>query len=282
LGRVRLVVEYDGTGFCGFQKQPGLPTVQASLEARLSVVCGGPVSVVAAGRTDAGVHSLGQVVHFDKIGRIPVDRLQPAVNSLPGSELTVRHVEETSPEFHARFSAIRRTYHYHMAREQPSPFLAPYVLHEPALHPDAAERMRDALPVLQGTQDFAAFCGAAGKGTTVRTVFRAVLTEREPLMRLELTADAFLHNMVRIVAGQLLEIGCGRRPPETLAWALQTRDRRAAGMTAPPHGLFLVRVEYPDGYPAGAGENPGRGGTEDLGLLGEDAWTAFGAGERVR
>jgi tRNA pseudouridine38-40 synthase len=248
--RLRAVLEYDGSRFCGFQRQPGQPSVQEALEAKLAAVCDHPVSVVGAGRTDAGVHALGQVVHFDTTGRIPAGRVAVAVNSQPGPDLVVRQAEETTPEFHARFSAVRRTYHYYVSREHPSPMRAPYVVHEPQLLPGAVGRMQEALPPLVGTHDFASFCAAvSGVRSTVRTVYRAEVEERGPLLRLELTADAFLHSMVRVVAGQLLEIGRGWREPESLGQALQARSRSAAGMTAPPHGLFLMRVEYPDGYP---------------------------------
>jgi tRNA pseudouridine38-40 synthase len=248
--RLRLVLEYDGTGFCGFQRQPSQPSVQEALEAKLSTVCGHPVTVVGAGRTDAGVHALGQVTHFDTTGRIPVGNVERAVNSLPGMELVVRQAEETFGEFHARFSAVRRTYQYYVLRERPSPFLARYVVHEAGLLPDAAERMRAALPPLVGMHDFAAFCAAGSSvHTTVRTLLGAEVRERGPLLRLELTADSFLHSMVRSIAGLLLEIGRGRREPEALRQALDGRKRTGAAPTAPPHGLYLARVDYPDGYP---------------------------------
>jgi tRNA pseudouridine38-40 synthase len=253
LRRLRLVLQYDGTDFCGFQRQPNGPTVQEALEARLSQICGHPVTVVGAGRTDAGVHALGQVVHFDTTGRIPVDRVARAANSFPGSELVVRQVEETTSEFHARFSAVRRTYHYYFSREKPSPFLARYVVHTPTLPPEAAERMREALPALIGRHDFASFRTGGGEAhSTVRTVFHARLVEWGSLLRLEVAADGFLRGMVRAVAGFLMEIGRGRRKPGALAAALASPGRTSAVVTAPTHGLFLVSVEYPDGFPDAA------------------------------
>jgi tRNA pseudouridine38-40 synthase len=186
---------------------------------------------------------------LDTTGRIPVDRVAKAVNPLAGPELLARQVEETSPEFHARFGASRRTYSYYLSRQQPSPFAARYVVHEPFLAERGVERMNAALPALVGRHDFAAFCAAGpAERSTERTVCRAAIEERGSLLRLELTADAFLHNMVRIIAGALLEIGRGRREPEALREALESR-RMEAVATAPPHGLFLARVEYPDGYP---------------------------------
>lgn len=248
--RARLVLEYDGTGFCGFQRQPDRPSVQGALEKALSRVCGHPVEVVGAGRTDAGVHALGQVVHFDTTGRIPMERIPAAVNSLVGPALCVRHAEETDPEFHARFHAARRTYDYFVTREEPGPVLARWVVGDPYLLPEAVERMRSALSGFPGERDFAAFCGAgADAGTTVRRVHSAEVEQRGELIRFRITANAFLKSMVRILAGLLLEIGEGRREPEALEAARQAGKREAAGVTAPARGLFLARVDYPDGFP---------------------------------
>lgn len=248
--RLRAVVQYDGTSFAGFQVQPDQRTVQGELQERLAFVCGHPVEVSGAGRTDAGVHALGQVVHWETSGRVPVERVARAVNSAGPADLLVGAVEETRPEFHARYSATRRSYRYFVSAARPTPFAARYVLYEPRLRPGAAERMEAALGPLVGRHDFAAFCAAGSElRGTVRTLEGARLLRRGALWCVELTADAFLRNMVRIVAGLLLEIGTGRREPEALGAALRARSRPPAVQTAPPHGLFLTRVEYPDGYP---------------------------------
>lgn len=250
--RLRLLLEYDGTGYCGFQRQPGQWTVQGELEARLSRLCGHPVEVVGAGRTDTGVHALGQVVHFDTTGRIPADRIAQAASG-EGGDLVVRRVEETSPEFHARYSAVRRTYHYFVSAERPSPFLARYAVYEPRMQEGAAERMRAALAPLLGRHDFTAFAAAGSSGPPVRTLQAAGLTERGRQLRVELTADSFLRSMVRVIVGWLLEVARGRCEPEQVAAVLKRERLPGAAATAPGHGLFLARVEYPDGYP-GAGE----------------------------
>jgi tRNA pseudouridine38-40 synthase len=259
--RIRLVLEYDGTHFAGFQRQPHARSVQETLEKALSRICGHPVQATGAGRTDAGVHALGQVVHFDTTGRIPPERLAlainaVAVNALAAPDLVVRRAEATDAAFHARFGAVRRTYYYYVCRETPSPFLARYVLHERRLAADAAARMREALRPLVGTHDFAAFRAAGSSArTTVRTVYDAGVAELPggagagALLRLEVTADAFLRSMVRIIAGLALEIGAGREGPDALSRALFERMRPK--QTAPPHGLFLARVEYPDGFRGG-------------------------------
>lgn len=248
--RLRLVLEYDGTRFCGFQRQPGRRSVQEVLETVLSGPCGHPVRVTAAGRTDAGVHSVGQVVHFDTSGRIPTGRLGAVANSLLKGELVLRQVEETDPRFHARFSARGRTYRYYVTTSQPTPFEAPFVLYEPQLREHAAERMASALRPLVGQHDFATFCGGGVEmHTTVRTLRSAQVQRQGELVRVELTADAFLRSMVRLITGMLLKVGRGRAEPESLRLALERRDRAVAGMAAPPQGLFLRRVDYPDGYP---------------------------------
>ncbi|MBM3457562.1 MAG: tRNA pseudouridine(38-40) synthase TruA, partial [Armatimonadetes bacterium] len=156
--RLRAVAAYDGTEFCGFQRQPGARTVQGVLETALSRLCGHPVAVTGAGRTDAGVHAVGQVVHWETSSRIPAERIGPAVNTLVGPELLVRAVEDVSPDFHARFDAVRRSYRYYVTTLWPTPFRARYVLHEPSLRPEARERMQEALLPLVGEHDFAGFC----------------------------------------------------------------------------------------------------------------------------
>lgn len=250
--RLRLLLEYDGTRFCGFQRQRGEPTVQGELEDRLSRICGHPVTVAGAGRTDTGVHALGQVVHFDTTGRIPVDRVALATNSL-GGDLVVRHVEETTPDFHARFSALDRTYFYFVTPRQPSPFLSRYAVFAPGLRDDGEERMRAALALLEGRHDFFTVAAAGGPERTVRTLLRTAVSRQGLLYRVELTADAFLRSMVRMLAGWLLEIGRGAREPHELAEAVLRRDPPGVVATAPARGLFLMRVSYPDGYPGGCG-----------------------------
>jgi tRNA pseudouridine38-40 synthase len=248
--RLRLVVEYDGTRFCGFQRQPDQPTVQAALEEGLAALCGQPVATVGAGRTDAGVHALGQVVHFETTGRIPAERIAGALNSLLAPEIAVRHVQETEPEFHARFSAARRSYSYFLARERPTPFAARYSLYEEGLLPDAAARLQAALPHLLGTHDFQVFsAGDLAGRSPERTMLTAAAAERGPFLRIDLTADAFLRSMVRVIVGLLLEVARGRREPDAVRRVLAGMEPLGAA-TAPAHGLFLMRVEYPDGYPS--------------------------------
>lgn len=266
--RLRLVLEYDGTGFHGFQKQPVVRTVQSEIEMRLSAACGHPVETVAAGRTDAGVHALGQVVHFDTVGKIPAGRLGLAVNGAGTEELRVRCVEETDQAFHARFSALSRTYRYYFTLSPPTPTLSRYVAHAARLRPDGLRTMQSALPILVGTHDFAAFCVHGEGRNTTRTVLHAGLEECGEVIRFTIEADGFLWRMVRGIMGRLFEIGRGKRDPDSLRIELKRAERAASALSAPANGLFLAGVRYEDGY-------PGEGAVGDL-LTGSPIWSEVG------
>lgn len=247
---LRMVLQYEGTDYCGFQRQAGHPTVQEALEEKLGETCGEPITVVAAGRTDSGVHASGQIVAFRTRGRILPKQLELALNWQAPEALGVRHVEEVDPRFHPQFDALRRTYRYHFWMGLPSPFMRRFVVAEPQLTDEAVARMQAAAGALVGKHDFAGFCAADHEAaSTVRTVEYVNVSRRSECVTIEVTADGFLRRMVRCIAGTLLEIGLEKRDRETLARALQSGDRRDAGATARPQGLMLTRVEYADGYP---------------------------------
>lgn len=257
--RVKLTLAYDGTDLHGFQIQGDRPTVQLRLEQALGRVAGHPVRVAAAGRTDAGVHAAGQVVHADLHGRIPTERIPEAVNSLLPPDIVVYAAEEVPPSFHARFSATGKVYRYSVL-EAPHdwPFIRRYVLHSP-LRRDW-DLIALCIPYLKGRRDFAAFQSSGRRArSTVRNLRRIEITRQEmgwgTIHHLTFEADGFLYNMVRNIVGTLLEVGAGRRPPSWVAEVLESRDRRRAGPTAPPQGLTLVEVRY-DG-PAAPGGEPG-------------------------
>jgi tRNA pseudouridine38-40 synthase len=204
--------------------------------------------VTGAGRTDAGVHATGQVVSFSTDRSFPFERLCVAANALLGAGICVRDAAVVEPVFSARFSARERTYVYAiLARSDPSPLLAGYACH--VRLPLDAGRMREAAAQLLGEHDFRSFCGVLPDGgVTVRSVRRLSVERCGDLIRIEIAADAFLHRMVRTIAGTLIECGSGRRDPQDIPAILAARDRRAAGFTAPPHGLYLAGVRYADGY----------------------------------
>lgn len=247
--RLALLVSYDGTGYAGFQRQQRRGqlahlTVQHCLEEAVALVCGEPRAVYPSGRTDAGVHAAGQVVHFDTDSRVPADRLPYALNRhLPG-DIVVRAGRDVDPGFHARKSALRKTYRYTIDRGPfPSPFLRHYAYHW--YGPLAVERMQEAAALLTGRHDFRAFRATGGSAkTTVRTVTNLTVTADDQRLTITATADGFLYNMVRIIAGTLLEVGQGRRTVADVAAALATGDRRLAGRTLPPQGLCLINVTY--------------------------------------
>ncbi len=245
---LKLVLAYDGTDYTGWQRQAAGRSVQGVVEAALAPLAGRPVSVVAAGRTDAGVHALGQVAHVELHRPIDPSVVQRALNARLPPDVRVRAASEAPPGFHARFAARRKTYRYYL-RLGPwvSPFEHRYVWHLAEALDDRA--MVEAASVLVGRHDFAAFrsVGTPVK-TTERTVYRLDLTRMDDedgaLVALEIEADGFLRHMARTIVGTLVEVGLGRRGPADLERALASGDRGQAGPTAPAKGLFLVRVEY--------------------------------------
>jgi len=245
--RWALGLEYDGARFKGWQRQgaPALPTVQAALEAALTRIADHPVATVCAGRTDAGVHATGQVVHFDTTAERPERAWVRGATTLAGSGITVRWARPVAADFHARFSARWRRYVYLMLDRRPPPAVAQgYVAHVPDGPLDAAAMDRGARHLL-GEHDFEALRGAACQAPhAVREVRAIAVRRRGPLVSLDITANAFVLHMVRIIAGSLIAVGRGARRPEWIAELLANRDRTRAGATAPAAGLFLVGVGY--------------------------------------
>jgi tRNA pseudouridine38-40 synthase len=243
---LRLVLEYDGTRFAGWQRQAqGERTVQGVLGDALRRVCGGEARVEGAGRTDAGVHARGQVAGVQVETRLEPAELLRALNAVLPADLAVRSLEVAPEDWHPRRSARRKLYRYAIWNGRiRSPLRERFAHWVP--QPLDAGAMAQAAAYLVGTRDFGSF-QAAGSGVThtVRTLFRAeVLGESGDALALELEGDGFLRHMVRNVAGTLIEVGLGRRTPESLPELLAARNRDLAGPTAPPQGLFLVQVGY--------------------------------------
>ena len=243
----RGVVEYDGTEFSGWQVQPGRRTVQAVLEAALSRVIGAPVGVLAAGRTDAGVHAEGQAVSFRARTTIPPRGIAAACNAALPPDVAIRSLDPAPAAFHATRDAVSKVYRYEVRNSrEPSP-LARRTSHR-VPGPLGVPRMRRAARALVGTHDFRAFRsnpGPLAEGQdAVRTIRRLELRRRGDRVTFEVEGDGFLHHMVRNIVGTLLLVGRGTWDPGRVAEALAARDRRAAGPTAPAHGLTLVSVAY--------------------------------------
>jgi tRNA pseudouridine38-40 synthase len=247
-----LRVSYDGAGFNGFARQPGLRTVQGEIEQALGVVLRQPVEIVGAGRTDAGVHALGQVVSFPETGREPpLDALVRSLNALTGEDLVVQSAAYAEPGFSARRSALAREYRYLLA---PGP-VPPLFVRKVAWwvkRPLDLDAMRHAAACLEGEHDFAAFCAAesVAKGPTRRRIDLVEIVPGremgEHVVAVRVVGNAFLHSMVRIIVGSLVEIGLGRRDAAWFERALRSGRREMAGPTAPAHGLTLWHVAYPE------------------------------------
>jgi len=257
----KITLCYDGTSFHGWQVQPERPTVQGTLAAALEKMTGERVLPQGSGRTDAGVHALGQVVSFALEAEIPAENLLRALNRCLPQSIRVVKVEEVAREFHARHSAVRKSYEYRIFERKMEgaveesicpPFLAPYVWD--CRWELKLEGMRQAAAMLCGTHDFTSFQasdpdtsqrldGAAGPNP-VKTIFRSAVVRENGLVVYRVTGSGFLHHMVRNIVGTLAEVGRGSLKAEEMAGILAARDRTAAGPTAPAQGLFLVEVEY--------------------------------------
>ncbi|CEK15504.1 tRNA pseudouridine(38-40) synthase [Chthonomonas calidirosea] len=244
LVHVRAVVEYDGTDFSGFQRQRHARTVQEVLEEAIAKRLGQPLHFACAGRTDAGVHALGQVVSFDCETRVPSERMAVALNSVLPPDVCVKQAEEVDPSFHARYSASSRVYLYVILnRSTPSALLHRYSAFCSA--PLDVEAMRKAGNCLLGEHDFASFANELLPGEpAARELMACHIRRRGELVTIRVEANAFLRGMVRTIVGTLMEIGKGKRAWEDVPCLLAARDRRLAGPTAPPQGLFLLHVRY--------------------------------------
>ena len=244
--RILLTVEYDGTAYAGWQRQSNGLAVQQVLEEALSSACSHAVTVTGASRTDAGVHALDQKVHFDTDCSIPPEKYPFVLNTMLPPDIRVQAGREVPADFHARFLTSGKTYTYRIWNARHASAMRRNThWHIPV--PLLEEPVRRALSALPGTHDFAAFQASGGTAkTTVRTLRSAELDVRGSEWILTVSGNAFLYNMVRIIAGTAVEIGLGRLEESAFTEAFRTLDRLALGMTAPAHGLELTEVRYPD------------------------------------
>ena len=251
--RVILSVAYDGTSYCGWQVQKNGETIEGVLNRELSRLFGEEITVIGASRTDSGVHALGNVAVFDTEARMPADKMAYALNSrLPG-DIRIQRSFEVPSDFHPRKTACVKTYEYRILNrefELPSERLNAYFFRRCL----DVERMKAVCPYFTGEHDFKSFCSIHTQAeTTVRTIYSLEVTEQKldsqgRLIRIRVTGNGFLYNMVRILAGTLIQIGLTAYAPEDVAAMLEARDRQAAGPTAPAKGLTLLGMRYPE-YP---------------------------------
>ena len=243
--RIALVIEYDGSSFCGWERQPHCGSVQSAVEMAVSRVANEPVRVTCAGRTDSGVHALGQVVHFDTGASRSDEAWRRGANSNLETGVSVVAARAVSDDFHARFSARWRHYRY-LVLNRPD---RPAVLHGRVAwvrRPLDPTRLRAAAELLVGTHDFSAYRASACQARSpVRTVYALDVRQCEDRVWFDVVADGFLHRMVRNIVGVLLAVGSGEAETDWVREVLESRDRTRGGVTASPEGLYLVRVGYP-------------------------------------
>lgn len=243
---IKAILEYDGTNYKGFQVQRQVLTVQMVLEQALEKLTREKIKIIGAGRTDAGVHALGQTINFITDSTIPTERFALALNSCLPRDIRVLTAVQVPHSFHARYSAVWKRYRYLIrCGTSGGVFWRNYalILSDPV---DVA-LMQEAAAYLVGTHDFRCFCAGGGEAkTTVRTITQCSLEKTGSGIILEVVADGFLYHMVRNIVGTLLQAGRGQRQPSEMLQILASKDRKQAGPTAPPQGLYLVEVGYPD------------------------------------
>ncbi|MCL2915379.1 tRNA pseudouridine(38-40) synthase TruA [Shewanella corallii] len=246
--RIALGVEYDGSGFYGWQRQQEVDSVQAQLEKALSIVANEPIELQCAGRTDAGVHATGQVVHFDTNAIRKEGAWTMGVNANLPDGIAVRWAKQVDDEFHARFSATARRYRYIIYNHNFRPGIHRHgVSHYHGIIDE--KRMNMAAQALIGEQDFTSFRAIQCQSKTpFRNVHKVTVTRQGMYIIVDIQANAFLHHMVRNIVGSLLEIGLGNQPLDWMRTLLDMKDRSKAAATAKPHGLYLVDVTYPQEF----------------------------------
>ena len=239
-----MVVAYDGTNYCGWQVQPNGITVEEVLNRSLSNLLGEKIEVMGASRTDSGVHSLGNVAVFDTNTRMPADKIAFALNQRLPEDIVVQGSCEVPSDWHPRYLESTKTYEYRILNRtfrMPTRRLDTYFYH----YPLDVEQMSEAASYLVGTHDFASFCAAnAQVKSTVRTIYSCTAQKENDIITIRVTGNGFLYNMVRIIAGTLIEVGAGKRRPVEIKDILAAENRDAAGPTAPAQGLTMMGIEY--------------------------------------
>ena len=242
--RVKMIVAYDGTNYNGWQIQPNGVTIEQKLNEALSALLREDIRVTGASRTDAGVHSLGNVCIFDTDTRMPAEKISYALNQRLPEDIVVQDSCEVDESFHPRFSRSRKTYEYRILNRRfrmPTRRLDTYFYH----HPLDVEKMREAAGYLIGEHDVKSFCAVnAQSKTSVRTVYECTVTKEEDIITIRVTGNGFLYNMVRIIAGTLIKVGGGELAPDRMKEILAACDSSAAGPTASAHGLTMIGLEY--------------------------------------
>ncbi len=242
--RVRLIISYDGTNYCGWQIQINGITVEEIINRELSRLLGEEIAVIGASRTDSGVHAMGNVAVFDTETKIPAEKICFALNQRLPEDIRIQKSEEVSADFHPRYCECTKIYEYKILnRRFPDPLNRLYTHF--VYMPLDVEKMKAAAGYIIGEHDFASFCSAGSQAkTTVRSVYALDINKKDDIINIRICGNGFLYNMVRIIAGTLLKVGLGVYPPEHVKEILEAKDRYQAGPKAPAKGLTLVRIEY--------------------------------------
>lgn len=241
---IKIVIEYHGRGFNGWQKQPDKLNIQGEIERAIEEITGEKVDLTASGRTDAGVHSLGQTANFKIEGNFPIEKFPIALNSKLKNSIRIKSAEEVDERFHSRYSVKSKKYRYIINNSE----YGTAIYRELEFHiPQKLdiEKMQEAAKYFEGEHDFKAFkaSGTSSK-SSVRTIYKAEVIKDGDRIKIELTGNGFLYNMVRIISGTLVDVGLGKIKPEEITEIIESLDRKRAGKTLPPHGLYLVEVMY--------------------------------------
>lgn len=241
---IKLIISYDGSRYHGWQKQKNKETVQDTIEKATASVFKQKIELVGSGRTDSGVHAIGQVANFLSDTSIPQEKIKIALNAKLPDDIRIIDSKDVAMEFNARFDAHDKTYMYQIFNDNVySPFYSNYSMFVPVQLD--VEKMNSSIKLLVGTHDFKGFMAAGSEvKTTIRTIYEAKVIKEEKVIKVLLTGNGFLYNMVRIIAGTLIDIGKGKKFEESFLEALKYKDRKFLGQTAQAQGLFLLEVNY--------------------------------------
>ena len=241
---IKLTIEYDGKDFNGWQKQPNKLNIQGTIEQAIKIVTGEEVDLMASGRTDAGVHAFGQVANFKTNSNIPVEKIPIALNSNLKKSIRIISAEEVDERFHSRLTCKKKTYRYVINNSE---FSSAIYRNLETHIPQKLDinKMKEAVKYFEGEHDFKAFKSSGGSvKTTIRTIYKTKIKKENERIEIELTGNGFLYNMVRIIAGTLVDVGLGKIETNQIPEIIESKDRQKAGKTLPAHGLYLVKVEY--------------------------------------
>ena len=241
---IKLTIEYDGKEYNGWQKQPNKLNIQGSIEQAIFQITGEQVELNASGRTDAGVHALGQVANFKTNSCLPLEKFPIALNAKLKKSIVIRKAEEVEEDFHARYHCKKKTYRYILNNSKEGTAIYRNLEYHIPQKLDV-QAMKQAISYFEGEHDFQGFkaSGTSSK-SSVRTIYQAQVIKKEDRIFIELTGNGFLYNMVRIIVGTLVEVGLGKKKAEQIPEILASKDRQKAGKTLPPQGLYLVEVNY--------------------------------------